>query len=86
MFSPVVTPDRKTELNNDLEWIQKAIAQLPEKQRIIIQRRDIEEMEFEEIAEVLEEDLNLIRVNLSRARKKIRETLLQLHTYGSENN
>jgi RNA polymerase sigma-70 factor (ECF subfamily) len=46
--------------------------QLPVQQRLIIQMRDIEQYEFEEIAKILEMNESAIRVALSRARKTIR--------------
>jgi RNA polymerase sigma-70 factor (ECF subfamily) len=86
LASEAIAPDRNLELNNAVKMVQQAIQQLPEMQRLIIQMRDVEEMEFEEIAEILQTDLNYIRVNLSRARKKIREILTQLHNYGNATN
>jgi RNA polymerase sigma-70 factor, ECF subfamily len=84
LASQAIAPDRKTELNQALDMVQQVIATLPETQRLIIQMRDMEEMEFEEIAEILQSDINYVRVNLSRARKKIREILTQFNTYGNE--
>jgi RNA polymerase sigma-70 factor (ECF subfamily) len=46
--------------------------QLPVQQRLIIQMRDIEQYEFEEIAKILEMNESAIQVALSRARKTIR--------------
>lgn len=62
-------------------FIRKIIAELPEQQRSILHMRDIEEMEYEEIAEVLGMNVNAIRVNLSRARKKVRDTVLKIQGY-----
>ena len=56
--------------------------QLPEQQRIIIQLRDIEQYEFSEIAKIIDISEIAIRVALSRARKTIREKMLQTHNYG----
>jgi RNA polymerase sigma-70 factor (ECF subfamily) len=56
--------------------------ELPEQQKIILQLRDIEEYEFEEIAKVLDMNETAIRVALSRARKTIREKLTNTHSYG----
>ncbi|MCF8366210.1 MAG: RNA polymerase sigma factor [Bacteroidales bacterium] len=75
------SPDKMTELKNDVEMAHLAIASLPELQRMIIQLRDVEEMEYEEISEVLQMNLNAIRVNLSRARKAVRDQLKKMHDY-----
>lgn len=74
-------PERKTELKNDVEMIHKVMKSLPEQQRSIMQMRDIEEMEFEEIGEVMKMNLNAVRVNLSRARKTVREQIRKIHNY-----
>ena len=68
--------------NDSLKWVEKVINQLPEQQRIIIQMRDIEQYEFEEIAKILDMNETAIRVALSRARKTIRAFMLKTHDYG----
>jgi RNA polymerase sigma-70 factor (ECF subfamily) len=52
------------------------INQLPELQRTIIRMRDVEGFELNEIAEITSLTENAVRVNLSRARQKIRNHLL----------
>ncbi|MDR2127217.1 MAG: RNA polymerase sigma factor [Prevotellaceae bacterium] len=52
------------------------INQLPELQRTIIRMRDVEGLELDEIAEITSLTENAVRVNLSRARQKIRTQLL----------
>ncbi|MDR2064384.1 MAG: sigma-70 family RNA polymerase sigma factor [Prevotellaceae bacterium] len=52
------------------------INRLPELQRTIIRMRDVEGFELNEIAEITSLTENAVRVNLSRARQKIREQLL----------
>lgn len=58
------------------------ISRLPEKQRAVIHLRDVEGYEIEEIAQVVEGDENSVRMNLSRARKTIREQLTIIVNYG----
>jgi RNA polymerase sigma-70 factor (ECF subfamily) len=67
--------EQKTDLSDIIHKIHQIIQTLPEQQRLIIQLRDIEGYDFEEIAELLDMNDNAVRVNLSRARKKIRESL-----------
>ena len=80
--------DRQPSLENQLEvkdslnWVEKAINELPEQQRMIIQMRDIEEYEFEEIAKIMNMNETAIRVALSRARKTIRAFMLKTNDYG----
>lgn len=48
--------------------------------------RDIEQLSYDEIAETTELQLNAIRVNLSRARKKVRDEFLKLNDDGNKKN
>ena len=73
---------KQVELNDSLGWVGKIIQELPEQQRMIIQLRDIEQYDYEEIAEMLDMNQTAIRVALSRARKTIREKLTNTHNYG----
>ncbi|MDX1828075.1 MAG: RNA polymerase sigma factor [Lutibacter sp.] len=73
---------KKVELNDSISLVEKLIEKLPEQQKLIIQLRDIEQYEFEEIAEMLQIKQTAIRVSLSRARKTIREQLTKQHQYG----
>jgi len=70
------------ETTDELAQVAQIIESLPEQQKIIFQLRDIEQYEFEEIAEITRMNETAIRVALSRARKKIREELLKKHNYG----
>lgn len=61
--------------------IRNLIHKLPEQQREIMVMRDLEGLEFEEIQKLTQTNLNHIRVNLSRARKAVRDELLKLFNY-----
>ena len=74
--------DKKIELENSVQIVKKLMNQLPEQQRIIIQLRDIEEYDYDEICEIVEMNQTAVRVALSRARKTIREQLIKTHAYG----
>ena len=50
----------------------------------MIHLRDVEGYELEDIAQILEVDEASVRVNLSRARKRIKEQLLNAMNYGVE--
>lgn len=73
---------KQIELNDSVDWVSKIIEELPEQQKVIIQLRDIEEYDFDEIAKMLDMNNTAVRVNLSRARKAIREKLTNTHNYG----
>lgn len=85
-------PDEDSSDNNELEMadsavlVKQIIAGLPDLQRTIIHLRDIEQLEYEEIAEATDMNVNAIRVNLSRARKKVRDEILKIQNYGITEN
>jgi RNA polymerase sigma-70 factor (ECF subfamily) len=74
--------DTLIELSDIKSITQQAIASLPEKQRLAIHLRDIEGYEIEEIAEAIGCDNVSVRMNLSRARKSIRERIINAMNYG----
>ena len=80
--------DREAGLQQQVEdkdtwnWVEKIMNDLPQQQKLIVQLRDIEEMEFEEISKILDMNESAIRTALSRARKTIRETMTKTHHYG----
>ncbi|MCX6243541.1 MAG: sigma-70 family RNA polymerase sigma factor [Bacteroidetes bacterium] len=61
--------------------IRQIIQTLPEQMKTIMQLRDIEGYDYEEIAGIMEMNENAVRVNLSRARKKVREILIKNKLY-----
>ncbi|GAB4499437.1 MAG: RNA polymerase sigma factor [Saprospiraceae bacterium] len=68
--------------NRDLaNKVKSMMQELPEKQRLVMHLRDIEELTYEEIAEVLNISLDQVKVNLHRARKAIREQLTATVNY-----
>ena len=73
---------KRIELNDSVSWVAKIIAELPEQQKMIIQLRDIEDYNFDEISKMLDMSNTAVRVALSRARKTIREKLTNTHNYG----
>jgi RNA polymerase sigma-70 factor (ECF subfamily) len=75
---------KNIEDKDSLSWVEKIVNQLPEKQKIIIQLRDIEQLEYDEIAKITEMNQTAVRVALSRARKTIRENMTKMHHYGIE--
>jgi RNA polymerase sigma factor (sigma-70 family) len=62
-------------------FVRKIIESLPEQQKVIMHMRDIEGLDYEQIAEIMELNINAVRVNLSRARKKVRDTILKIQGY-----
>ncbi|HLV40092.1 RNA polymerase sigma factor [Xanthomarina sp.] len=75
---------KQIELNDSVDWVAKIIENLPEQQKLVIQLRDIEQYDLEEIAKMLDMNNTAVRVALSRARKTIREQLTNTHSYGTK--
>lgn len=72
--NPYLLLERKS---ND-ELIKVIVANLPELQRIILRMKDIEDYDIEEIAEITGSKVDAVRMNLSRARKKVRDEFLHI--------
>ena len=73
---------KKVEYQDSLSIVHQLIEKLPDQQKIIIQLRDIEEYDLEEIGKMVDMKHTAVRVALSRARKTIREELIKKHNYG----
>ena len=80
--------DENATLQSDVEYrdganiIKRMMNDLPEKQRMIVQLRDVENYEYHEIAEIMDMEPTAIRVALSRARKALRQQFTKKQNYG----
>jgi len=74
-------PGEMLEKNDFTGFIRRIIENLPDQQKAIMHMRDIEGLEYDQIAEAMELNINAVRVNLSRARKKVRDTILKIQGY-----
>ena len=74
---------KKIEQVDELNLVQELIDRLPEKERLIIQLREIEQYDFNEIASILNLPEGTIRVYLSRIRKKLRKQFIELQNHGN---
>ena len=64
------------ESKEEEELIFRLVDQLPQKQKDVFFLREVEEMSYEEIALQLEISLDQVKINLHRARKTVREKLI----------
>ena len=71
----VAQDDRRT-------WVMELFRQLPEKQKTIMQLRDIEGKSYKEIAQVLDITEEQVKVTLFRARQHIRQAFEKIENYG----
>lgn len=73
---------KQVEAKDSVSWVQKIMEELPDQQKMVLQLRDVEQYDYDEISEMLEMKQTAVRVALSRARKTVREKLMQKHSYG----
>ena len=57
--------------------LQKAIAKLPEKQRLVFNMRYFDEMKYEQISEILGTSVGALKASYHHAVKKIEETFAE---------
>ncbi len=74
---------QQLEAKDELRIVSEIIKTLSEREQTLIQLRDIEQLEYSEMASALAMEETAIRVALSRARKKIRIEILKMHRYGT---
>jgi len=73
------SPQEQLENRESGEIINRIIDNMPEVYRSLIKLRDVEGVSYEEIAEKTNQNINTIRVTISRARKLIREEYNKNH-------
>lgn len=83
----IVDKEKRNEQKLAVERVKSELEKLDEPQKTIMQLRDMEGYEYEEIAQILNMNINTVRVSLSRARKKVRENLInKYYNHGSQKN
>lgn len=68
--------------NEQMALIHRFISGLPEKQRTILQLRDVEGKSYKEIADIVGVSEEQVKVNLFRARQKIKQQYTEINDYG----
>lgn len=77
-FQSNPTPDEIAIKQELKQLVHRAIEELPPNLRSLVVMRELEEMSYKEIAEVLKQPENTVKSNIFRARKKLREILNRL--------
>lgn len=82
--APDNSPEADSRMEHDerLQWVHRLLAKLPEKQRTILQLRDIEGHSYREIADIVGVSEEQVKVNLFRARRWIKEQYEKIENYG----
>ncbi|GAB6119017.1 RNA polymerase sigma factor [Dysgonomonas termitidis] len=74
--------EKELSYKEDAEIINQIIDNLPPMQKSLLKMKHLEGLEIDEIAAITGSDPSAIRMNLSRARKKIQEMYFKVHNYG----
>lgn len=76
------TPDTRLESQEQYRILDGIIAGLPEKQRTVLQLRDIEGKTYKEIADILQLTEEQVKVTLHRTRQRIKLLYNEIEHYG----
>jgi RNA polymerase sigma-70 factor, ECF subfamily len=78
LSDPGPRPDRQLRQREIQEWVGKAMGELPDKYREVILLRDVQQLSYEEIEEVLGIPGGTVRSRINRARASLQERLSAL--------
>ena len=72
-------PDRSADKSIVFERIQRALLQIPEAFREAVVLRDIQELSYEEIAEITDLPIGTVKSRINRGRSQLQELLKDLY-------
>ncbi len=75
-------PEEQAMQQDRIALIRRLINSLPEKQRSVMQLRDVEGKSYKEIAKIMAISEDQVKVNIFRARQAIRQKYLETEEYG----
>ena len=76
------TPLEVVEQEDAMMHIRQLMESLPENQRSVIHLREVEQMSYQEICDLLDMPMSQVKTNLFRARNKLKTALLKRESYG----
>lgn len=79
-ISDASTPYTQLEQKDSLEHVMRLIDRLPGLQQTILRMKHVDGFEVEEIAELTGSTPEAVRMNLSRARKRVRDQFFKIQT------
>lgn len=77
--------DQSTIDQDQMAWLYDVLQTLPAKQREVFHLREVEGMSYQEIADTCTLSESDVKVNIHRARKKVKEAMLKIDAYGIAN-
>lgn len=75
-------PEEHAVQRDRVQLVRRLIDQLPEKQRSVMQLRDIEGKSYRDIATILNISEEQVKINIFRARRTIKERFREAEQYG----
>ena len=81
MGDPRISPQRDVERLEIRERLKMALAELPKRQRFVVQMVDVEGVDTAEVAEMLNVEPTTVRWHLHQARATLRTALAALYEY-----
>lgn len=75
-------PQKILEYRDSARQISAIIHTLPDTQQAVLRMKHLDGLETSEIAEITGSNIEAVRVNLSRARKKVKELFLKIQDHG----
>ena len=66
-------------------WLKEVLKTLPQKQQEVFHLREIEDLSYQDIAETCGLTESDVKVNIHRARKKVKEAMQKIDAYGIAN-
>ncbi|MEM6737479.1 MAG: sigma-70 family RNA polymerase sigma factor [Bacteroidota bacterium] len=79
------TVEQSTITDDFMSWMAEILKTLPEKQQEVFHLREVEDMSYQDIAETCGLTESDVKVNIHRARKKIKEVMQKVDAYGIAN-
>lgn len=77
-------PDRHTESTIQDRYIQEALKQIPEEFREVVVLRDVQQLSYEEIAEITGLPMGTVKSRINRGRTKLQELLRDVYPVPEE--
>lgn len=75
-------PQKILEYRDSARQVAEIIHTLPDTQQAVLRMKHLDGLETSEIAEITGSNIEAVRMNLSRARKKVKELFLRIQEYG----
>lgn len=79
------TVEQETITDDFMSWMKEILKTLPEKQQEVFHLREVEDMSYQDIAETCGLTESDVKVNIHRARKKVKEAMQKIDAYGIAN-